>query len=76
VTNVAGLPERIFHERYPSTEAGVLLGEDLAGLAGLLDGADTLAAARDKLRTYLLGPEFPDGMARFSAAVERVCAGS
>ena len=63
VTNAAGLPEQIFHERYPSTEAGVLLGEDLAGLAGFLDGADTLAAARDKLRTYLLGPEFPDGLA-------------
>jgi hypothetical protein len=73
VTNVAGLPERVFHERYPSTEAGVLLGEDLAGLAGFLDGDDTLACARAKLRSYLLGPEFPDGLARFDAAVERVC---
>ncbi|MDP4506690.1 CDP-glycerol glycerophosphotransferase family protein [Nonomuraea turcica] len=72
VTNVAGLPERAFHERYPSTEAGVLLGEDLAGLAEFLDGEDTLARARIKLRSYLFGPEYPDALARFNAAVERV----
>ncbi|WP_228011080.1 CDP-glycerol glycerophosphotransferase family protein [Nonomuraea phyllanthi] len=72
VTNVAGLPERAFHERYPSTEAGVLLGEDLAGLADFLDGEDTLARARVKLRSYLLGPEYPDALTRFNAAVERV----
>ncbi|MGW4792514.1 CDP-glycerol glycerophosphotransferase family protein [Nonomuraea sp. NPDC004297] len=75
VTNVAGLPEGAFHERYPSTEAGVLLGEDLAGLAGFLDGEDTMGRARVKLRAYLLGPEYPDAMARFDAAVERVLAG-
>ncbi len=72
VTNVAGLPERAFHERYPSAEAGVLLGEDLAGLADFLDGEDTLARARIKLRSYLFGPEYPDAMTRFNAAVERV----
>ncbi|MEQ4715309.1 CDP-glycerol glycerophosphotransferase family protein [Nonomuraea sp. B19D2] len=76
VTNVAGLPEPAFHERYPSTEAGVLLGKDLAGLADFLDGEDTLARARVKLRSYLLGPESPDALTRFNAAVERVFAGS
>ncbi len=76
VTNVAGLPEHAFHERYPSTEAGVLLGEDLAGLAEFLDGEDTLARARVKLRSYLLGPEYPDALTRFNAAVERVLTGS
>lgn len=76
VTNVAGLPERAFHERYPSTEAGVLLGEDLSGLAEFLDGEDTLARARIKLRSYLLGPEYPDALARFNAAVERVLSGT
>ncbi|NRQ36924.1 hypothetical protein HII36_34565 [Nonomuraea sp. NN258] len=76
VTNVAGLPERAFHERYPSTEAGVLLGKDLAGLADFLDGEDTLALARVKLRSYLFGPEYPDGLTRFDAAVERVFSGS
>ncbi|MEW9547042.1 CDP-glycerol glycerophosphotransferase family protein [Nonomuraea sp. NPDC050783] len=76
VTNVAGLPPHAFHERYPSTEAGVLLDESLAGLAELLDGEDTLAGARIKLRSHLLGPEYPDAMTRFNAAVERVIAGS
>lgn len=75
VTNVAGLPEGAFHERYPSTEAGVLLGEHLSGLAEFLDGEDTLARARIKLRGYLFGPEYPDAMTRFDAAVERVFSG-
>ncbi|HEX4813336.1 MAG TPA: CDP-glycerol glycerophosphotransferase family protein [Nonomuraea sp.] len=72
VTNVAGLPERAFYDRYPSAEAGVPLGEDLAGLAEFLDGEDTLARARIKLRSHLFGPEYPDAMTRFNAAVERV----
>ncbi|TMR93277.1 hypothetical protein EJK15_40195 [Nonomuraea basaltis] len=76
VTNVAGLPEHAFHERYPSAEAGVLLGEDLAGLAEFLDGEDTLARARIKLRSYLFGPEYPDALTRFNAAIERVLSGS
>ncbi|MFF4619755.1 CDP-glycerol glycerophosphotransferase family protein [Nonomuraea jabiensis] len=76
VTNVAGLDERAFHERYPSTEAGVLIGEDLAGLAEFLDGEDTLARARIKLRSHLFGAEYPDALTRFDAAVERVFAGS
>ncbi|SEG67266.1 CDP-Glycerol:Poly(glycerophosphate) glycerophosphotransferase [Nonomuraea solani] len=75
VTNVAGLPERAFYERYPSTEGGVLLGEDLSALAEFLDGEDTLAGARVKLRGQLLGPEYPDALTRFNAAVERVFAG-
>ncbi|SDH78339.1 CDP-Glycerol:Poly(glycerophosphate) glycerophosphotransferase [Nonomuraea jiangxiensis] len=74
VTNVAGLPERAFLERYPSAEAGVLLGPDLAGLANLLDGEDTLARARAKLKSHLLGPEYPDALTRFNAAIERVFA--
>ncbi|MEU8358966.1 CDP-glycerol glycerophosphotransferase family protein [Nonomuraea sp. NPDC048882] len=76
VTNVAGLPESAFHERYPSAEAGVLLGEDLSNLAEFLDGDDTLAGARVKLRSRLFGPEYPDALTRFNAAVERVFAGS
>ncbi|WP_246075368.1 CDP-glycerol glycerophosphotransferase family protein [Nonomuraea terrae] len=76
VTNVAGLSERAFHERYPSTEAGALIGPDLSGLADFLAGEDTLARARIKLRNHLLGPEYPDAMTRFNAAIERVFAGS
>lgn len=76
VTNVANLPEPAFHERYPSTEAGALIGADLSGLAEFLDGEDTLARARVKLRSHLLGPDYPDAMTRFNAAIERVIAGS
>ncbi|MFI6596254.1 hypothetical protein ACIBHX_08400 [Nonomuraea sp. NPDC050536] len=65
VTNVSGLSEKAFHERYPSTEAGMLLGRDLAGLAAFLDGEDTMACARRKLKAYLIGPD------RFSSTVER-----
>ncbi|WP_433252215.1 CDP-glycerol glycerophosphotransferase family protein [Streptosporangium sp. CA-135522] len=74
VTNVAGLPERAFRERYPSTEAGYLLTEDLDELPVVLaalesGGEDVLAAARRKLRSYLLGPDHPDAMTRFNDAV-------
>ncbi|MFJ2032330.1 CDP-glycerol glycerophosphotransferase family protein [Streptosporangium sp. NPDC087985] len=73
VTNVAGLPERAFRERYPSAEAGYLLTEDLEELPAVLaalerGGEDPLAAARRKLRTYLLGSD-PDAMARLNDAV-------
>ncbi|MEV4899550.1 hypothetical protein AB0K48_60560, partial [Nonomuraea sp. NPDC055795] len=71
VTNVSGMAEKAFHERYPTTGAGVLLGQDLAALAGFLDGEDALACARRKLRAYLLGPDEPDALTRFNAAVER-----
>ena len=74
VTNVAGMPERLFRERYPSSEAGYLLGEDLAELPAVLQalehGAeDVLASTRRKLKTYLLGPDHPDAMTRFNNAV-------
>lgn len=76
VTNVAGLPEHTFHERYPSTEAGLLIGPGLDGLAAFLDGPDDLAEARHKIKTYLLGPDYPDAMTRFNFAVERAFEGS
>ena len=65
VTNVSGMPERLFRERYPSSEAAYLLGEDLAELPAVLQalehGAeDVLASTRRKLKTYLLGPDHPD----------------
>ncbi|MGV9772314.1 CDP-glycerol glycerophosphotransferase family protein [Streptosporangium sp. NPDC003464] len=73
VTNVAGLPERTFRERYPSAEAGYLLTEGLSELPAVLAGLDhaeedALAAARRTLKTYLLGSG-PDAMARFNGAV-------
>lgn len=78
VTNVAGLPERTFRERYPSTEAGYLLTRDLGELPAVLaaleqDGEDVLAATRHKLKSYLLGPDHPDAMTRFNDAVNAAC---
>ncbi|GAA3428348.1 hypothetical protein GCM10018953_55310 [Streptosporangium nondiastaticum] len=78
VTNVAGLPEQAFRERYPSTEGGYLLSADLRELPAVLrameeDGEDALAATRRKLRTYLLGPDHPDAMTRFNDAVNGAC---
>ncbi|GAA3123183.1 hypothetical protein [Streptosporangium carneum] len=74
VTNVAGMPEEAFRERYPSAEAGYTLTEDLDELSAVLraldeGGEDVLAAARRKLRTYLLGPDHPNAMTRFNDAV-------
>jgi hypothetical protein len=74
VTNVAGMPEKLFRERYPSSEAGYLLSEDLAELPAIIraleHGAeDALASPRHKLKTYLLGPDHPDAMTRFNDAV-------
>jgi hypothetical protein len=74
VTNVAGMPEKLFRERYPSSEAGYLLGEDLAELPAVIraleHGAeDALASNRHRLKSYLLGPDHPDAMTRFNDAV-------
>ncbi|GHH68384.1 hypothetical protein GCM10017673_16940 [Streptosporangium violaceochromogenes] len=74
VTNVAGMPEEAFRERYPSTEAGYTLTRDLSELPGVLaaleaGGEDALAATRRKLKTYLLGPDHPDALTRFNDAV-------
>lgn len=74
VTNVAGMPEESFRERYPSTEAGYPLTKGLSELRAVLlaleqDGEDPLAATRRKLKSYLLGPDHPDAMTRFNDAV-------
>ncbi|MBO3750373.1 CDP-glycerol glycerophosphotransferase family protein [Streptosporangiaceae bacterium NEAU-GS5] len=77
VTNVAARPEAEFRERYPTTEAGYLIGPKLAELPAILAeldrDEDTLAAARGKLKTYLLGPDEPDALTRFNAAINRLC---
>lgn len=71
ITNVAGLPERTFLDRYPSAAAGTLIGQDLQALPAFLDGPDQLAHTRRELRDHLLGPSRPDAMTRFAAAVEQ-----
>jgi hypothetical protein len=75
VTNPEGLGEDEFREKFPTAGAAYLLGPDCAGLAGMLaqaaaPGEDPLAEARRELRRYLLGPDKPDALTRFSDAVE------
>ncbi|GLW96055.1 CDP-glycerol glycerophosphotransferase family protein [Microtetraspora sp. NBRC 16547] len=73
VTNVAGLPEREFRERYPTAAAAYLLGPDCGELPGVVSRVrpedDVLAEARRELRSYLLGPDHPDALTRFDEAV-------
>jgi hypothetical protein len=75
VTNPEGMDERVFRAEFPSASAAYLLGPACAELADILavattPGADPLAGERRTLRDYLLGPEHPDAMTRFAAAVE------
>ncbi|MCP9980442.1 CDP-glycerol glycerophosphotransferase family protein [Actinomadura madurae] len=75
VTNPEGMDETVFRAEFPSASAAYLLGPACAELADILavattPGADPLAAERRTLRDYLLGPEHPDAMTRFAAAVE------
>jgi hypothetical protein len=75
VTNPRGDEEAVFRAEFPSTSAAYLLSPDCAEMADLIavaesPGTDPLAEERRKLRDYLLGPEHPDAMTRFAAAVD------
>jgi hypothetical protein len=74
VTNPGGAGEDEFRTQFPTAAAGYLLGADCAELPDILAHAatpgDRLAAARRELKSYLLGPDDPDALTRFSAAVE------
>ncbi|WP_433476241.1 CDP-glycerol glycerophosphotransferase family protein [Spirillospora sp. CA-142024] len=75
VTNPEGMDESVFRAEFPSASAAYLLGPDCAELGDILavaatPGQDPLAGERRTLRDYLLGPEHPDAMTRFAAAVD------
>ncbi|CNE15598.1 CDP-Glycerol:Poly(glycerophosphate) glycerophosphotransferase [Mycobacterium tuberculosis] len=75
VSNPHGMDESVFRTEFPSASAAYLLGPDCAELPDILavaatPGQDPLAAERRVLRDYLLGPEHPDAMTRFNAAVD------
>ncbi|MFI6476607.1 CDP-glycerol glycerophosphotransferase family protein [Nonomuraea sp. NPDC050663] len=76
VTNVAGLPDEDFKQRYPTTAAAYLLTAEMAHLETILAACaqldDPLAEERDRLRAYLLGPEHPGAPARFNEALNRL----
>jgi hypothetical protein len=81
VTNVGGLPEGEFRDRYPTAAAAYLLDRDCAALHEILneiekDGPDPLAGRRNELKTYLLGPDHPDALTRFGLALDRLIDGA
>ncbi|MBO3745105.1 CDP-glycerol glycerophosphotransferase family protein [Streptosporangiaceae bacterium NEAU-GS5] len=69
VTNVAGLPEERFRERYPTASAAYLMSPGLDEMPMLLDllADDPLAESRRVLGEHLIGPD------RFAEAVDRAC---
>jgi hypothetical protein len=73
VANLTGLTEEAFRAQYPSASTAYLLdpnGERIGAILDLARDTDPLAADRRVLKHYLLGPDEPDAMTRFAAAVE------
>lgn len=80
ITNIDDRPAGEFRQEYPTAAAGYLLGTRCAELPEILAqaglaGADRLAAARQELRHYLLGPDTPGPQARFNAAIAALIEG-
>ncbi|MEV6654320.1 hypothetical protein [Streptomyces sp. NPDC051219] len=74
VADSAGLGAEEFRRQNTAVRAAVILSNSAEEtdelLAAIFDaGADTLAAARRELKEYLLGPDEPSSIERFSAAV-------
>jgi len=77
VTNLFDLDDEAFRRTYPSAAAGYLLDRHAANLdevLALVRGADPLAARRQAHKEYLLGPDSPDALTRFKAAIEAAAA--
>jgi hypothetical protein len=73
VPNLTGLDEESFRTQYPSAGKAYLLdpaGERIGAILDLVRDSDPLAAERRDLKHYLLGPDEPDAMTRFAAAVD------
>ncbi|HWC34987.1 MAG TPA: CDP-glycerol glycerophosphotransferase family protein [Mycobacteriales bacterium] len=73
VTNLTGLSEEGFREKFPSAGEAYLLdpaAQRIGDILALVRTEDPLAAARARLKEYLLGPATPDAFTRFEAAVE------
>ncbi len=75
VTNPDSHGDAEFRAEYPTAAAGYLLSRDCAELPEIIEqaasaGDDRLAAARQELKRYLLGPDSPPAQTRFAAAIE------
>jgi hypothetical protein len=75
VANPDGRDEAGFRAEFPTAAAAYLLDAGCAALPDVIaqatgPGPDRLAGARRELKDYLLGPDHPDALTRFSDAVE------
>ncbi|MEU3017292.1 glycerophosphotransferase [Nocardiopsis sp. NPDC007018] len=74
IVEMQGTDDEEFRRQFPSAGAGYVLRPGLAGLETVLAAArepvgDELADRRAVLKRYLLGPDHPDSLTRFNAAV-------
>ncbi|MEU2980390.1 hypothetical protein ABZ678_26260 [Streptomyces hirsutus] len=77
VTDSAELGAEEFKRQNTAVRAAVILSNDAAGLAELLEAvrdpqADPLAGERSELKRYLLGPDEPASLDQFNAAVAQL----
>jgi hypothetical protein len=73
VPNLTGLDDDAFRAAFPSASAAYLLdpaAEQIGATLDLIRASDPLAARRHDLKHYLLGPDDPDALTRFIAAVD------
>jgi hypothetical protein len=75
VTNPGDVDAERFRSDNPTAAAAYLLGRACAELPDILtevekDGPDRMAGRRRELKTYLLGPDEPDAVTRFTAALD------
>ena len=75
VANPDGRDADEFRTEFPTAAAAYLLDSGCAALPDVIaetagPGPDRLAAARQELKGYLLGPDHPDALTRFNDAVE------
>jgi CDP-glycerol glycerophosphotransferase (TagB/SpsB family) len=74
-----GLPEADFRATNPSARAAYILAPDCRDVAAIMDlirGDDPLAPQRDRLREYLLGPDQPPPLERWTAAIAALIQGA
>ena len=72
VPNLSGLDDDEFRTTFPSTSAAYLLDPGAERIGSILEqirNEDPLAEARRELKYYLLGPDEPDALTRFTGAV-------
>jgi hypothetical protein len=73
VANLSGMSEDAFRAKFPSVGMAYLLdpaAERIGAILDLVRESDPLAPERHRLKHYLLGPDEPDALTRFTAAVD------